>query len=100
MKVAIYIRQSGTRNYILASPRAPYSPDTIFCLRFTEDGKRTWQQFDVQSYRAAPGGVAQEAVGTDYGFLQGDARCGHRDSRNLDLPAPRRPRSLSSPLVS
>ena len=33
MKVAIYTRESGSRQYKPASPRAAYSPNTTFCLR-------------------------------------------------------------------
>jgi len=53
MKVAIYIRESGTRQYKPASPRAAYAPDTTFCLRYTENGKRKWEQLDVKSYKEA-----------------------------------------------
>jgi hypothetical protein len=47
MKVAIYTRESGTRQYKPASPRALYAPNTGFCLRYTEQGKRKWQQLNV-----------------------------------------------------
>jgi len=53
MKVAIYIRESGSRQYKPASPRAAYSPNTTFCLRYTQDGKRKWEQLDVKSYKEA-----------------------------------------------
>ena len=35
MKVAIYIRESGTRQYKPASPRAMYPANVTFCLRYT-----------------------------------------------------------------
>ena len=53
MKVAIYIRESGTRQYKPASPRAMYSANVSFCLRFTQNGRRKWQQLDVKSYKEA-----------------------------------------------
>ena len=53
MKVAIYIRKSGTRQYKPASPRAMYPDNATFCLRYTENGKRVWKQLDVKSYKEA-----------------------------------------------
>jgi hypothetical protein len=53
MKVAIYTRESGTRHYKPASPRAAYSPSTTFCLRYTDNGKRKWEQLDLKSYKEA-----------------------------------------------
>ena len=53
MKVAIYVRESGTRKYKLASPRAMYSSDVTFCLRYTLGGKRRWEQLDVGTYKQA-----------------------------------------------
>ena len=53
MKVAIYIRESDSRQYKPASPRAAYSPNTTFCLGYTQDGKRKWEQLDVKSYKQA-----------------------------------------------
>jgi hypothetical protein len=37
MKVVIYIRESGTRQYKYASPRAMYPDNATFCLRYTEN---------------------------------------------------------------
>lgn len=53
MKVAIYTRESGSRQYKPASPRAAYSPNTTFCLRYNQDGNRTWERLDVTSYKEA-----------------------------------------------
>lgn len=43
MKVDIYIRESGTRQYKPASPRAMYPANVTFCLRYTLGGKRRWE---------------------------------------------------------
>lgn len=53
MKVAIYIREPQTRKYKPATPRGLYAPNTKFCLRYTLNGKRTWEQLDVSSYKEA-----------------------------------------------
>lgn len=52
-KIAIYVRESGTRKYKPASPRAMYSTNTTFCLRYTLGGKRHWEQIDAKTYKAA-----------------------------------------------
>jgi hypothetical protein len=61
MKVAIYIRESGSRQYKPASPRAAYSPNTTFCLRYTQDGIR----------------VRDDGKGIDHEVLSSDGRKGH-----------------------
>ena len=38
IKVAVYIRNSGTREYEKASPKTNYPGGTIFCLRYTQGG--------------------------------------------------------------
>ena len=38
MKVAVDVRESGTRKYKPASPRAMYPSDVTFCLRYTFAG--------------------------------------------------------------
>jgi hypothetical protein len=53
MKVAVYIRESGTRQYKPASPRAIYPANVTFCLRYTLGGKRRWEQLDVKTYKEA-----------------------------------------------
>lgn len=53
MKVAIHIRESGTRNYIPAKPSKLYRPDTTFVLRYSENGKRKWDQLSVTCYKEA-----------------------------------------------
>ena len=35
MEGAIYVRESGTRKYKPASPRAMYPANVTFCLRYT-----------------------------------------------------------------
>jgi hypothetical protein len=50
MKVAIYVRESGTRTYKPASPRAMYPANVTFCLRYTLGGKRRWEQLAVSTY--------------------------------------------------
>jgi hypothetical protein len=54
IKVAVYIRKSGTREYAKASPRANYPGGTIFCLRYTHDGKRKYETLSVPDYKQAP----------------------------------------------
>ena len=53
MKVAIYVRETGTRQYKPASPRALYPANVTFCLRYTLGGKRTWEQLSVSTYKEA-----------------------------------------------
>ncbi|HKF04557.1 MAG TPA: hypothetical protein VKB49_19700 [Candidatus Sulfotelmatobacter sp.] len=53
MKVAIYIRESGTRQYKPASPRAIYPASVTFCLRYTLGGKRKWEQLTACTYKEA-----------------------------------------------
>jgi hypothetical protein len=36
IKVAVYIRKSGTRQYEKANPKTAYSTGTVFCLRYTQ----------------------------------------------------------------
>ena len=55
IKVAVYIRKSGTREYEKASPRANYPSGTIFCLRYTQGGKRKhlgWFKIEADAARA------------------------------------------------
>lgn len=53
MRVVIDIRESGTRRYKPASPRAMYPVDVTFCLRYTFGGKRGWEQLSVSKYKEA-----------------------------------------------
>jgi hypothetical protein len=53
MKVAIYVRESGTRKCKPASPRAMYPANVTFCLRYTLGGKRRWEQLSVSTYKEA-----------------------------------------------
>ena len=89
MKVAIYIRESGSRQYKPASPRAAYSPNTTFCLRYTQDGKRKWEQLDVKSYKEAQAASLKKLTELITDSCKQKPDVGTVISRNLDLPAPR-----------
>jgi hypothetical protein len=52
-RVAVYIRRAGSREYELASPRALYPSNVVFCLRYTQQGKRKWETLDVNDYKKA-----------------------------------------------
>jgi hypothetical protein len=44
MSVSLYVRQRGTRSFVLAQPKAKYPyPETIFVLRYRVNGKRIWE---------------------------------------------------------
>ena len=89
MKVAIYTRESGTRHYKPASPRAAYSPNTTFCLRYTQDGKRRWEQLDVKSYKEAQKESLKKLTELITESCKRKPDVGTVISRNLNLPAPR-----------
>jgi len=89
MKVAIYIRESGSRQYKPASPRAAYSPNTTFCLRYTQDGKRKWEQLDVKSYKEAQAASLKKLTELITDSCKQKPDVGTVISRNLDLPASR-----------
>ena len=89
MKVAIYIRESGSRQYKPALPRAAYSPNTTFCLRYTQDGKRKWEQLDVKSYKEAQAASLKKLTELITDSCKQKPDVGTVISRNLDLPAPR-----------
>ncbi|MBZ5720751.1 MAG: tyrosine-type recombinase/integrase [Acidobacteriia bacterium] len=93
MNVAIYTRESGTRKYKPASPRAAYSPDTTFCLRYTQDGKRRWEQLDVKSYKEAQAASLKKLTELITESCKQKPDIGTVISRNLNLPAPQ-PRPL------
>jgi len=88
MNVAIYTRESGTRKYKPASPRATYSPDTTFCLRYTQDGKRRWEQLDVKSYKEAQAASLKKLTELITESCKQKPDIGTVISRNLNLPAP------------
>jgi hypothetical protein len=96
MKVAIYIRESGSRQYKPASPRAAYSPNTTFCLRYTEQGKRKWQQLDVKSYKEAQAASLKKLTELITDSCKQKPDVGTVISRNLDLPAPRPAKPVQS----
>lgn len=89
MKVAIYTRESGSRQYKPASPRAAYSPNTTFCLRYTQDGKRKWKQLDVKFYKEAQAASLKQLTELITDSCKQKPDVGTVISRNLDLPAPR-----------
>ena len=89
MKVAIYIRESGSRQYKPASPRAAYSPNTTFCLRYSQDGKRKWEQLDVKSYKEAQAASLKKLTELITDSCKQKPDVGTVISRNLDCPAPR-----------
>jgi integrase/recombinase XerD len=88
MNVAIYTRESGTRKYTLASPRAAYSPNTTFCLRYTEQGKRRWEQLEVKSYKEAQAASLKKLTELITESCKQKPDVGTVISRNLNLPAP------------
>ena len=62
IKVAVYIRKSGTREYAKASPKANYPSGTIFCLRYTQFGKRKYETLSVSDYKQAVIAAAQKSI--------------------------------------
>jgi integrase/recombinase XerD len=52
-KVQVYIRHSGTRTYEKALPKTIYPLGTLFVLRYTLNGKRHWENLNVQNYGQA-----------------------------------------------
>lgn len=52
-KVTVYIRHSGTRTYEKAHPKTTYPLGTLFVLRYTLNGKRVWENIEVQNYGQA-----------------------------------------------
>ena len=70
MKVAIYIRESGTRQYKPASPRAMYRDNATFCLRYTEKGKRV--ETIGREILQGSGCLAPEVVRAHHRGLQGE----------------------------
>ena len=98
MKVAIYIRESGTRQYKPASPRAMYPANVTFCLRYTLGGKRRWEQLSVSTYKEAQAASLKRLSDLITESCQ-ETSLGGKINRNLN--SPRRDPSLSrSPLSS
>jgi integrase len=62
IKVAVYIRKSGTREYEKASPRANYPGGAIFCLRYTQGGKRKFETLSVADYKQANIAAQQKSI--------------------------------------
>src|SRR6516165_8552473 len=62
IKVAVYIRKSGSREYEKASPRANYPSGTIFCLRYTQGGKRKYETLSVPDYKQASIAAQQKSI--------------------------------------
>lgn len=97
MKVAIYIRESGTRQYKPASPRAMYPASATFCLRYTLGGKRRWEQLSVSTYKEAQAASLKRLSDLITEVCTKDS-LGAKLSRNLNLPVPR-PRPEPKPVV-
>lgn len=97
MKVAIYIRESGTRQYKPASPRAMYPADVTFCLRYTLGGKRRWEQLAVSTYKEAQAASLKRLSDLITESCQANS-LGEKISKNLALPAPR-PRPEPKPIA-
>jgi integrase/recombinase XerD len=52
-RVTVYIRHSGTRTYEKAHAKTIYPLGTLFVLRYTLNGKRVWENINVQNYGQA-----------------------------------------------
>jgi hypothetical protein len=76
IKVAGYIRNSGTREYEKASPRVNYPTGTTFCLRYTQQGKRKFATLSVPDYKQANIAAARGATPTarDWREFQTEAK--------------------------
>jgi integrase/recombinase XerD len=88
MKVAIYIRESGTRQYKPALPRAMYPADVTFCLRYTLGGKRRWEQLSVSTYKEAQAAALKRLSDLITEKCE-ETSAGAKISENLALPASR-----------
>jgi len=55
MTVSLWIRETvgGKRRYIKPNKKKNYPEGTVFCLRYTVDGKRRWETLHVPSLGAA-----------------------------------------------
>jgi len=55
MTVSLWIRQTvgGKRTYRKPNKKKFYRNDTVFCLRYSIDGKRRWETLDVTNLTAA-----------------------------------------------
>jgi hypothetical protein len=96
MKVAIYVRESGTRKYKPASPRAMYPANVTFCLRYTlGGGKRRWEQLSVSTYKEAHAASLKRLSDLITESCQ-ESSLAAKISRNLNITAPR-PRMACSP---
>jgi hypothetical protein len=88
MKVAIYIRESGTRQYKPASPRAMYPANVTFCLRYMLGGKRRWEQLSVSKYKEAQAAALKRLSDLITEKCE-ETSIGAKISKNLALPTPR-----------
>jgi hypothetical protein len=88
MKVAIYVRESGTRKYKPASPRAMYPANVTFCLRYSLGGKRRWEQLSVSTYKEAHAASLKRLSELITDSCQENSLAA-KISRNLNIPAPR-----------
>ena len=62
IKVAVYIRKSGTRQYGKANPKTAYSTGTAFCLRYTHQGKRKYETLSVGNYKEASQAATKKSI--------------------------------------
>jgi hypothetical protein len=55
MTVSLWIRQNvgGKRTYRKPNKKKLYPNSTVFCLRYSIDGKRRWETLDVTNLNAA-----------------------------------------------
>jgi hypothetical protein len=63
MTVSLWIRETGggKRTYRKPNKKKFYRNDTVFCLRYSVDGKRRWDTLDVTNLNAA---LAARAAGS------------------------------------
>lgn len=88
MKVTIYVRESGTRKYNPASPRAMSPTNVTFCLRYTLGGKRRREQLAVGTYKEAHA-VSLKRLSELITESCQEESLSTKISKSLALPAPR-----------
>ena len=98
IKVAVYIRKSGTREYEKASPKANYSGGTIFCLRYTQHGKRKFETLSVPDYKQASIAAQQKSIALQLDAI--DPLKNKPASKAAPTPVPRpKPQTQSNELT-
>lgn len=55
MRVSLWIRETvgGKRTYKKPNKKQFYPENTVFCLRYSADGRRRWETLDVANLNAA-----------------------------------------------